>query len=120
MQPNGKLDKPEHHPMYQEVIDIHDKVMPEMSRIHSLKRKLKALDVAESERDSVLYLVQLLDDADEGMMSWMATFDEPQDTSLRLNYLKEEKQKIQKVSDDMYHAMEVSDSYLQRHVNQEK
>ncbi|MEZ4911707.1 MAG: hypothetical protein R2774_12710 [Saprospiraceae bacterium] len=104
-----------HHPMYHEVMAIHDKVMPEMSTIHNLKRQLKSLKVDSIQSDSVRLLVNELDAADESMMSWMATFKEPQDASLVENYLAEEKEKIQKVSDDMYKSINAAQTFLNQH-----
>lgn len=104
-----------HHPVYHEVMSIHDAVMPEMSTLHNLKRQLKTLAVDSVETDSVRILVKAIDDADEGMMSWMATFKEPQDQSAAEAYLKEEKVKIQKVSDDMHQAISSAQAYLNTH-----
>jgi len=84
---------------------IHDKVMPEMSKIHSLKKQLKAIEVPQA-NEIILDHVKELNDADEAMMTWMADFKVPEDQAQHDEYLKAEKVKIQQVSDQMYGAMD--------------
>lgn len=99
---NQHVDK--ENPLYKEVMVIHDKVMPEMSTIHQLKKQLKALDVPAAKKQ-ILDQINQLNDADEAMMSWMAAFVVPKEQTQIDAYLKSEKGKIQGVSDQMYAAM---------------
>ncbi|HRG41532.1 MAG TPA: hypothetical protein PLC27_09020 [Saprospiraceae bacterium] len=92
-------------PLYKDVMAIHDKVMPEMSKIHSLKKQLKAIEVPQA-NEIILDHVKELNDADEAMMTWMADFKVPEDQAQHDEYLKAEKVKIQQVSDQMYGAMD--------------
>ncbi|MBK9253877.1 MAG: hypothetical protein IPM42_00165 [Saprospiraceae bacterium] len=93
-------------PLVASVMEIHDAVMPEMATIHSLKRQLKSLELKTAEDSASVYQqIKQLDDADEGMMSWMAEFKVPDDKAKKENYLNNEKIKIQKVSDDMISAI---------------
>ncbi|MBK9150723.1 MAG: hypothetical protein IPM26_06855 [Saprospiraceae bacterium] len=104
-QPVEKLAT-EEDPLYLEVMEIHDAVMPEMSTIHSLKRELKAITLSdETRRTLVQNELKKLDDADEAMMSWMAAFAPPDEQAQRTKYLETEKQKIQAVSDEMWAAI---------------
>jgi len=101
-------------PMVQSVMDIHDAVMPEMATIHALKRQLKSIEL-ESADDSTLVYQQIkqLDDADEGMMAWMAAFKVPDEKEIKESYLKNEKLKIQKVSDDMISAISAAEELIE-------
>lgn len=92
-------------PLYKDVMAIHDKVMPEMGKIHSLKKQLKAIEVPQA-NEIILDHVKDLNDADEAMMTWMADFKVPEDQAQHDEYLKAEKVKIQQVSDQMYGAMD--------------
>ncbi|MBK8515576.1 MAG: hypothetical protein IPL55_04585 [Saprospiraceae bacterium] len=87
--------------LYEDVMALHDKVMPEMSTIHAIKRDLKLLENTQN-RDQILRIIIDLDNADENMMSWMAEFKVPEDKSKENYYLLEQKQSIQKVSDRMF------------------
>jgi len=95
--------KPENQesPLYKEVMEIHDAVMPEMSTIHVIKKDLKSIETPET-KEVILKNIKALDDADEAMMAWMAAFKLPADKASESEYLASEKIKISKVSDDMY------------------
>lgn len=99
-----KVVENKENPLYTEVMAIHDKVMPEMSTIHALKRDLKAIEKPES-KDIIIKNIIALDNADEAMMSWMADFKVPEDKSKEVEYLNNEKKAIQIVSDQMYGAI---------------
>lgn len=88
-------------PLYKEVMEIHDAVMPEMSTIHAIKRDLKDIQTDKT-KDLVLENIKALDDADEAMMAWMAAFKLPEDKSSEKEYLEAEKIKISQVSELMY------------------
>jgi len=93
--------------LYIEVMEIHDDVMPEMSTIHRLKKQLKAIDttiVKSPDYPTILTHLNLLEKADEGMMGWMAEFDNPAPNAeepIALDYLEKEKIKISEVRDQM-------------------
>ncbi len=103
--------KTEQEKMYTTVMDIHDNVMPEMSTIQRLRKKLKAIDtslVKTPTYPSILTHLNALDQADEGMMSWMAEFSNPTpetDEATALAYLKNEKDRITKVRDQMLESI---------------
>ena len=92
--------------LYDEVMVIHDEVMPKMSDIHRAKKKLRKLKSAENEELITLQIIAL-DEADEAMMSWMHDFDKPDLGSLEqdLEYLSKEKEKISAVSDLMLNTI---------------
>ncbi|MBK6785763.1 MAG: SCO family protein [Saprospiraceae bacterium] len=63
--------------------------------------------------------IKVIDDADEGMMVWMAEFRMPENKAKTTAYLEKEKVKIQKVSDDMYYSMELAQKLINS-LNQKK
>ena len=98
-------------PLYDKVMAIHDKVMPEMTTIHALKRDLKAIEKPET-KDIIIKNIIALDNADEAMMRWMADFKVPEDKSQEAEYLKKEKEVIQSVSDQMYASIHQAQKLL--------
>lgn len=98
-------------PLYDKVMAIHDKVMPEMTTIHALKRDLKAIEKPET-KDIIIKNIIALDNADEAMMSWMADFKVPEDKSQEAEYLKKEKEVIQSVGDQMYASIHQAQKLL--------
>lgn len=97
--------------LYNEVMAIHDKIMPEMSTIHTLKRDLKSIENNESKTIIINKIIEL-DEADEAMMSWMADFKVPDDQSKEEEYLIKEKLSIQNVSDKMFTSITEATSLL--------
>lgn len=94
----------EDSPLYIEVIDIHDEVMPKMSTIHRLKDELEAHTTDEN-AEIIGNQIKALNDADEAMMSWMAMFKLPDQPSQQVPYLENEKLKIIQVSHQMNKAI---------------
>lgn len=62
----------------EEVIDIHDEVMPRMDAIFSYRskaeNKLEAEGLTEEEAEQLRALIRQLDEADDAMMGWMRGF----------------------------------------------
>ena len=83
--------------LHDEIMVVHDEVMPEMSTIHRIKKRLRKFD--DDGNLEVKTMIQRLDDADEAMMSWMADYKRPKGAdSLSMIYLHNEKDKISEVS----------------------
>jgi hypothetical protein len=102
---NQKTTETAQNQLYEEVMAIHDQVMPEMTTILNLKKDLKAIEKPET-KDIILQQVKELNDADEAMMTWMAAFKVPEDKTQEEAYLILEKEKIKQVSDLMYASMD--------------
>jgi hypothetical protein len=108
------LSNPKIEEIYKEVMVIHDEVMPEISTIHKLKKKIRKID----DKSSVsLELIKKLDDADESMMSWMAEFGKFRSMNKakdeeKITYLKNEKEKINEISKMMKQAISEGMTYL--------
>ena len=91
--------------LYDEVMAIHDKIMPEMSTIHALKRDLKSLEDSKSKPHIINKIIEL-DRAEEAMMAWMADFKVPDDKDLEKVYLTQELLNIKKVGTTMVSSIQ--------------
>jgi len=106
----GPPKDPAYKDLYDEVMVIHDDVMPKMTDINRAKKKLRKLK--DGSNDELITLqIEQLDAADEAMMSWMHEFDARELSTLEenLNYLHKEKSKIQQVSDQMLQSLQEAD-----------
>ena len=102
---------------WEEMMAIHDEVMPKMSQLNRLGRQLReyaeqteGLDAAVSQR--IENTVQQLELAEEGMWTWMNELqqldrlrDEKEHADI-MEYLDAEKQEISQVRADMVAAIE--------------
>ena len=92
--PNQKL--------FNEVMDIHDEVMPKMNDIHKIKTGLREKmannpDMPEEEKKETNAMIARLDSAGESMMAWMREFDPLPDSAgeeTARRYLENEKIRI--------------------------
>ena len=103
--------------LFNEVMDIHDTCMPEMSTLNRIKRNIRKAEISEENplKSKSFQIIEQIEAADEGMMTWMRDFKVPKKSdpnSEVIPYLKAEKVKIQKVSDDMYRAIKVGNKFL--------
>ena len=102
---------------YKSVMEVHDIAMAKMGEIHDLKKQLREWN--ESSQDSLLLdtsnsLISDLDNADEGMMSWMAEFRIPKDASedQLSTYFASEQTKVDQVSEDIDQAISGAKEFL--------
>ena len=102
---------PEIQKAYQSVMHVHDEVMPEITTIQKLKRKIKKLEIKD---DRAMDLITQLEKADDGMMDWMADFklNSKSSKAEQLKYLSSEQVKINKVSVNMKNSIESAQMYL--------
>jgi hypothetical protein len=106
---------------YAEVMRIHDEAMPRMGQVNDLKRQLQqqlsGLDSTSATWDSVVYFVDKLEEADEGMFEWMAAFKDPRkklEEEKARAYLEAELVKVGKVADDIDQSIEEGMRYLNK------
>lgn len=99
--------------LYNEVMNIHDEVMPKMNDLHkaktTLRTRLQLPGVPVQERRELEIKIARLDSASEGMMVWMRQFNPPPDSlgeEKARAYLKKELVKVKKVRDDILSALE--------------
>ena len=108
--------------LFDEVMVIHDEIMPKMSDLNKLRKELKAQIAiqAESGQDTTTLsnAINELAAAEDGMWDWMHNFRPlgPIRDSLNhdgvLKYLNNEKERITKVKTDMLKSIEQGNQLL--------
>lgn len=105
-------------PLYDEVMAVHDDVMPKMNDLHkaktSLQTRLALPGTPQIERQEIKRKITRIDSASEGMMIWMRQFNPlPADSvgehSARA-YLQRELAKIKQVRKDILEALKAAGS----------
>ena len=96
----------------QEVMGVHDKIMPRVGTLMSLKKQLKEkatqIDTAEGaskeKAAAIAIAIKQLEEADEAMMQWMRTYQDPDQAvgkAKALEYLELKKKEILEVKETM-------------------
>ena len=100
--------------LYDEVMKVHDEVMPKMDDIYKLKQELKK-QMADSstltieKKKTIEATILTLDSASENMMVWMRNFNPLPDSlgeEKARAYLEEQQEKITKVKEEMLEAID--------------
>lgn len=107
--------------LYDEVMDVHDEVMPKMNDIYSLTEKLKkeiadTPDMVEEKRKHIEAAIRQLDTASEEMMVWMRNFNPLPDSlgeEKARRYLEVQLEKVNKVKNDMLQAIDEAEALSQ-------
>ncbi len=100
--------------LYDEVMKVHDEVMPKMDDIYKLKQALKkqmadSSNLAVEKRKTIEAAILRLDSASEGMMVWMRNFNPLPDSlgeEKARGYLEDQQEKIKKVKEEMLKAID--------------
>ena len=100
--------------LYNEVMKVHDEVMPKMGDLYNLKKELekKIADtptMSEEKKKEIESIIAKLDSADQGMRDWMHHFNPIPDSvgeEKAREYLEDEMEKVKKVKADILEAME--------------
>jgi hypothetical protein len=103
--------------LYNEVMKIHDEVMPKLEDIHkkkeTLKNKIAATpDMPKEKKQSIDASIARLDSAGESMMVWMRQFNPVPDSAGEEKarvYLEGEMVKVKKVRENILTALEEAD-----------
>ena len=106
-----------------EVMAVHDEVMPKMQDIMRLKERARTMIDSlatdsmtnASQIEELEQLITSLDEADEAMMGWMRNYRRDFDGSDEeyISYLQDEKAKIDAVKEEMMSAIEEAEVALQ-------
>jgi len=111
-QKDANTDNP-NEALYNQVMDVHDEVMPRMDDIYKLKRglqeKLEIKGISEEEKKDLESRIAHLDSASQLMMEWMHKFNplpDSADQEAAREYLESEMERIKKVKDAMLEAIE--------------
>ena len=116
-QPAAEADAESDNPnqvLYDQVMDVHDEVMPRMDDIMKLKRSLQEQiantpDMGVERKQQLEKIISNLDSASSAMMNWMHEFNPLPDTvdqELAREYLEEEMEKIRKVKTLMLESID--------------
>ncbi len=95
--------------LYEEVMAVHDEVMPKTEEIYKLKKELKdkiasTPNLASEKKKQLEQLISELDSADRSMMDWMHHFTPLPDTAkieAAREYLENEMEKIKMVREQI-------------------
>lgn len=98
--------------LYDQVMDIHDEVMPRTEDLHNLKQKLQeqisaAPDMVVEERQKLERRIARLDSVDKMMMDWMHYFNLPDSLTdeAKREYLESQMEKIKQVREAIQEAI---------------
>lgn len=97
---------------YKDVMAIHDAVMPEISKLQSIKKEFKSY-ADSSNLETIKNTSTLIVQADDAMMEWMANFKLPSDKSEAATYLDAELPKIQEVANKINEAKAMANKTLE-------
>ena len=107
--------------MQDEVMAIHDEVMPEMGTINRLAKELKVMVKdslsTQDQRIEIKKHIDALETADDAMMNWMAEYKAPgKDLSKEkaTELLQKEKEKITLVRDQMLNSISDAKALLSK------
>lgn len=109
---NDGLENSPNQALYEDVMDIHDQVMPKMNDLHkaksSLQTRLTMPGTGESEKEDIQNQIARIDSASEGMMVWMRQFNPLPDSAGEEEaraYLESELIKVKKVRQNILDAL---------------
>jgi hypothetical protein len=105
-----EVEVSENQVLYDEVMKIHDEVMPKMQDIHNRKQALKEkmVNVTAEQKKYLELQIAKLDSAQESMMVWMREFNPIPDSvgeEKARDYLEGEMEKVKKVRENMLNAL---------------
>ena len=100
--------------LYDQVMDIHDEVMPKMEDFYKIKRELlekiaNTPGLAEEKKKEIERIISNLDSANNAMMDWMHNFNplpDSIDQEKAREYLENEIERIKIVRDRTNEALE--------------
>ncbi len=101
--------------LYDQVMAVHDEVMPKLNDIYKLKEELKnqiTEALPQDKKEEIEAMISKLDSASEGMMVWMRNFNPLPDSlgeEQAKEYLENEMEKIKKVREEVREALEKAD-----------
>ena len=110
---SSSMEENPNQALYDQVMAIHDEVMPKMDDLHKMKmtlsEKLKEnTNLPEDKKKALEELILQLDEAGQGMMQWMRQFkpDDNAEAEQARAYLEDEMEKAKKVKNDILGALE--------------
>lgn len=61
--------------LYQEIMDVHDEVMPKMGKIRNLEKQFRSAALTSPNATELMSQAEVLASANEAMMNWMRNFN---------------------------------------------
>lgn len=106
--------------LHNDVIAVHDEVMPQKAELNRLKRQLKSYkDVVSDEnadlKDSLINGILLLSKSEDLMTDWMANYKYPNEeikTEQMVEYLVGQKDSIKLVAENFKMSIAIAQSFL--------
>jgi hypothetical protein len=99
-------------PLYDQVMDIHDEVMPKMNDLYKIKKQLKdsianTPDMPGEQKETIEQTILQVDSAATSMMVWMRQFNPPEasDKEAFNKYMESELVKVKKMREDVVRAL---------------
>jgi len=107
--------------MHDEVMEVHDEVMPKISRIKKQQKQLKIKVGSEAytpeQKSEMTMAINLLEKSEKAMFDWMKAFEKPdyEQTETAAKYYESEMERITTVSQMMYKSMDKGDELLKKY-----
>ena len=113
-QDGGSSEENPNQALYDQVMDIHDEIMPRAEDIYQLKKELQeklagSPDMVADKKQELELVIAQLDSADQSMMDWMHQFKplpDSADQEKARAYLESEMERIKKVKDLMNESID--------------
>lgn len=127
----GSNEAEELKALEENVMAVHDEVMPKMGTISALNdslkqlytvHKLDSLDVDSALLAEIDGHITALSRADEAMMQWMRNYERPGEdmpADEKRTYLEAEQEKINEVRDEMLNAIAEAEAFLAKEKGEE-
>ena len=103
--------------LYDQVMDIHDEVMPKMDDIYKMRKSLRdsianTPDLPEETKLRFTQTILQLDSAGNSMMVWMREFNPPdqKDEAAFNKYMETELVKVKKMREDVMRSLKAIES----------
>jgi uncharacterized protein (UPF0147 family) len=101
-------------PLYDQVMDIHDEVMPKMDVLYQARKQLQdsiahTAALSEEQKMEMAATILVLDSASNSMMVWMREFnppDEKNDKEAFDKYMESELVRVKKMREQVMKALE--------------
>ena len=98
-----------------EVMQVHDEVMPKMSKVLELRKRInQKLDSCATQacKDSLQKISYMLTKADEDMMQWMRAFERPAGLDSAETYYKSQMEAVQVVKKEVDEGITAAEQIL--------
>ena len=104
----------------QEIMKVHDEVMPKMAELNRMKRQISAYkdfvsdDNAEM-KDSLINAILLLSKTEDNMSDWMGNYRYPNPDAKHeemMTYLKGKQDTIKQISNDVFMTLAIGNGLL--------